>query len=205
MAWSPGTGGVVSGTPVIAPLKERSRLDEREEAVDEFIEEHRGKLGGEIVLIRDLETVEVSDQPLLKRFSEADLQRRAKAPIPVEPVDFDDPELEIPDDPHGSEVASPQGPCKREGVARRGPLLRFENTFGGERRSREGADSPLAAPCRVRRASDPARPVSPVRPAAPAPRAAWRPPPRAPRGWRAPRRPPRRGRSRRTSGCSAGP
>ena len=97
MAWSPGTDGVIAGRPVLAPLKTPGILKRRETEVDRFIEKHRGKLGGKIVMITALKDVKVSAKPLHHRFSGEELSRRSKAPVPVPPIDFDDPELEIPD------------------------------------------------------------------------------------------------------------
>ena len=85
MAWSPGTGGVVTGEPVLTPLKTPRILKHREAEVDAFIEKHRGKLGEKIVMIAPLEDVKVSDKPLHRRFSNAELGRRAAAPVPVPP------------------------------------------------------------------------------------------------------------------------
>ena len=97
MAWSPGTEGVIADRPVLAPLKTPGILKRQEAEVDAFIEKHRGKLGGKIVMITALKDVKVSAKPLHHRFSGEELSRRSKAPVPVPPIDFDDPELEIPD------------------------------------------------------------------------------------------------------------
>ena len=99
MAWSPGTEGVVAGEPVLAPLKTPRTLKRREAEIDAFIEKHRGQLGEKIVMIAPLEDVKVSDKPLHRRFSNEELGRRVEAPVPVPPIDFDDPDLEIPDEP----------------------------------------------------------------------------------------------------------
>ena len=99
MAWSPGTKGVVAGKPVLAPLKSPATLKHREAEIDAFIEKYRGNLGGQIVMTAPIKDVKVSAEALHRRFSEQELSRRAQAAEPVPPIDFDDPELEIPEEP----------------------------------------------------------------------------------------------------------
>ena len=99
MAWSPGTKGVVKGTPILAPLKPHRILKRREAAIDAYIKKYRGTLGGKIVMIRPLKDVNPSDRTLYHRYSGEELIRRAEAPAPPPPIRFDDPELEIPEDP----------------------------------------------------------------------------------------------------------
>ena len=99
LGWSPSTAGVVKGTPVLAPLqRERSRKRD-EAAVDDFIKEYEGKLKDQIVLIAPLKDVKPQAKAALKRWSEDELEERAVAPKLVPPIDFDDPDLEIPTDP----------------------------------------------------------------------------------------------------------
>jgi len=100
MAWSPGTKGVVSGTPVIAVLRSSSRPKEREALMDAFIEKQSGKLRGQIVLLQPLRTLETQDRAMARRLSGNDLSERADAPDPVPPikVDYEDPDIEIPED-----------------------------------------------------------------------------------------------------------
>ncbi len=99
LGWSPSTAGVVAGQPMRAPLKREPVLKRDEAAIEEFIAKYKQKLHGQIVLIAPLETVKVQADPALKRFSDRELAQRAKAPEPIVPIDFEDPELEIPTEP----------------------------------------------------------------------------------------------------------
>ena len=99
MVWSPGTDGLVAGQPILAPLKPQRILKRREAEIDRFIDQYRGRLGGKIVMIAPLKDVKVGAKALHRRLSDEELGRRARAPEPVPPIDFDDPELEIPDEP----------------------------------------------------------------------------------------------------------
>ena len=99
LGWSPSTASVVKGIPVLAPL-ERERSRKRDEAaVDDFIKEYKGKLKDQIVLIAPLKDVKPQAEAALKRWSGDELKERAEAPRMVPPIDFDDPDLEIPTDP----------------------------------------------------------------------------------------------------------
>jgi hypothetical protein len=97
LGWTPSTPGVVSGQPILAPFERQSTPKRFQRAVDEFIEEYKGKLGGQIILITDLKDVGVQSEAALKRLSGDDLANRAKAPEPRVPIDFMDPDLEIPE------------------------------------------------------------------------------------------------------------
>ncbi len=99
LAWSPGTDGVISGEPLSAPLKRESMLKPDEAAIDQFMGKYKGKLKNEILLIAPLKDVKVQATVAHKRFDDAELGERSIAPEPVVPVDYDDPELEIPADP----------------------------------------------------------------------------------------------------------
>jgi carboxypeptidase Q len=99
LAWSPGTDAVISGQPISAPLKRESMLKPDEAAIDQFIGKYKGKLKDEILLIAPLKDVKVQTTVAHKRFDDAELGERSIAPEPVVPVDYDDPELEIPADP----------------------------------------------------------------------------------------------------------
>ncbi|HEY3457308.1 MAG TPA: M20/M25/M40 family metallo-hydrolase [Bryobacteraceae bacterium] len=71
LAWTASTKGVVSGEPVLAPL--RSEAD---------FERFKGQLRGKIVLIMDAKNIEMSTAPLAHRFTDEELFSRAKAPDP---------------------------------------------------------------------------------------------------------------------------
>ena len=99
LGWSPSTAGVVKGAPILAPLRRESNRKRDEAAVDAFIEKYKGKLKNQIVLIAPLKDVNPQAEAALKRWSDDALRERAKAPRLVPPIDFDDPDLEIPATP----------------------------------------------------------------------------------------------------------
>jgi acetyl esterase/lipase len=73
--WSGSTAGPVSGTPVFAPLS--SEADFRT---------WKGKLKGKIVLIEQPRALGAVANPLMKRWSETELQQEARAPDPAAPA-----------------------------------------------------------------------------------------------------------------------
>jgi carboxypeptidase Q len=72
LAWTGSTKGVVSGEPVLAPL--RSEAD---------FEKFKGHLKDKIVLIMNVKNVEMSTEPLAHRFTDEELFTRAKGPDPA--------------------------------------------------------------------------------------------------------------------------
>ena len=99
LGWTPSTDGMVSGTPAIAALEGYPTIKQRERAIDEFIEKHRGKLGGEIVLLSPLKKVGTNDRAQMHRFTGEELAKRGEAPEGAVPIDFSDPDIELPEDP----------------------------------------------------------------------------------------------------------
>jgi hypothetical protein len=99
LGWTPSTDGVVSGTPVIAPLESYPTIKRREQAIGEYIEKHRGKLKGAIVLLSPLKKVSPNDEAMMHRYSADELAKRADAPEGAVPIDFSDPDIELPEDP----------------------------------------------------------------------------------------------------------
>lgn len=101
IGWTPSTKGVVKGTPVLAPLTRQSDQERDEAAIDAFINKHKGKLSGRIVLLADTKQVEMHESAEMRRYTSEELTQRASAPdgeIPVA-IDYTDPNLEIPEDP----------------------------------------------------------------------------------------------------------
>lgn len=131
LGWSPSTDGVVDGTPVRAPLTRGQTLKRDEEAVDAFIAKYAGKLQREIVLIAPPKDVEVHDMPEAHRYSSEELAERAVAPLASPPIDFLDPDLEIPEEPRKRSIFMSKAPTWfRE--SRRKERLRIQgklNTF----------------------------------------------------------------------------
>lgn len=97
LGWTPSTDGKLRDTPVLAPLERKNvfRLDDL--AVDAFIEKYEGKLGGKIVMIAPLKEIRPQTSPAMHRLTDAELAERAKAPEGLVPIDFTDPDLEIPE------------------------------------------------------------------------------------------------------------
>jgi hypothetical protein len=96
LGWTPSTNGVVKGTPLIAPLDGYPTLEERERAIDEFIEKQRGKLRDQIVLLSPLKTVRPQTRAAFQRYDGEALSARTKAPEGKIPIDFSKPNIEIP-------------------------------------------------------------------------------------------------------------
>lgn len=97
LGWTPSTDGKLRDTPVLAPLERQRiyRLDEA--AVDAFIDEYKGRLGGKVVMIAPLQEVEPQTSAAMHRWTDAELAERAVAPDGMEPIDFSDPDLEVPE------------------------------------------------------------------------------------------------------------
>jgi hypothetical protein len=105
LAWSGSTDGPVSGPLVRAPLFERWErskawdLEELEPAIDAYIEAHRGKLGGTIVLLSAEPEIEPATTPDSTRLDAQELAELAEAPTPSPEPEWDWPDLEVPRDP----------------------------------------------------------------------------------------------------------
>jgi len=98
IGWTPSTDGMVEATPVIAPLRRYPTPKRDEASVDAFIAEYKGKLAGAVVLLAEKKDIRPIGAPQFKRLTAEDLSQRATAPVPAEPIDFSDPDLEIPED-----------------------------------------------------------------------------------------------------------
>ncbi len=99
LGWSPSTEGKLTGQPVLAPLVRDGRPHRDEQAIDEFIAKWRGKLSGAMVMIADLKKVRPQSRAPLSRHSSSDLQAMAKARPASPPIDYLDPDLQVPEDP----------------------------------------------------------------------------------------------------------
>ena len=99
LGWSPSTDGMLSGTPVLAPIRRDSRLARDERAVDEYITKWEGKLSGALVMISEPKKVRPQSRPTLHRFSSTELQALTKARPASPPIDYLDRNLAIPEDP----------------------------------------------------------------------------------------------------------
>ncbi|MDE0621140.1 MAG: M28 family peptidase, partial [Bryobacterales bacterium] len=99
LGWSPSTDGRLTGQPVLAPLKRDGRPHRDEQAIDEFIAKWKGKLAGAMVMIADLKKVRPQSRAPLSRHSSSDLQEMTKARPASPPIDYLDPDLQVPEDP----------------------------------------------------------------------------------------------------------
>src|SRR5215471_11722163 len=72
LAWSAGTGGAISGQPMLAPL-----------ATEADLEKYKGKLKGKIVLTSASRDLAMNVNPSGKRYTDADLAELALAPDPA--------------------------------------------------------------------------------------------------------------------------
>ncbi len=133
IGWTPSTKGVVTGTPVLAPLTRHREYPRDEASIDTFITKHKGKLAGRIVLLADTKKVEMHELAEMHRYTNEELAERASAPdgvIPAE-IDYNDPKLEIPEDPDKRRDFLSQAPAWF-GELRRKDRMRIQgklNTF----------------------------------------------------------------------------
>jgi carboxypeptidase Q len=70
-AWTPGTDGLIKGTPVLVAV---SKVEE--------LEKFKGKLKGAIVLTEKVQPLEISFEPAASRLSDEDLKKLEAAPVP---------------------------------------------------------------------------------------------------------------------------
>lgn len=101
LAWTPGTNGVVTGTPVYAPIR-----------ADNELEKWKGKLKGQIVFSDAPRTLLPYDKPLYSRYSEQDLERIGMMPEGLPPT-------------FGPQAPGPRGGPNMQQVAFRKKLAAF--------------------------------------------------------------------------------
>lgn len=97
--WAPGTNGVVSGTPMLAALDWPRDVEGRRRALDEFIDEYRGRLADRIVMMREPPNLKEVEKAMSVRFGQDDLRQRAQAPEPMEPIEIDYANPKVPENP----------------------------------------------------------------------------------------------------------
>jgi len=103
LAWSKSTNGPVSADVVFAPLPARN-FDpmQSEKDLETYIGKYKGKLRGKIVAISEEvhRGTQAGSQPLLRRYTDAELADIAKAPEPVLRIAISPNEpLKIPEEP----------------------------------------------------------------------------------------------------------
>ncbi len=99
LAWTRATAGSVTGEPILASIPRTYSPKKAQENLDKFIATYQGKLQGKIVLLSEPDAVPPAATPLFKRDTDADLAELAKAPTPMEKVQIDWKNLQVPDDP----------------------------------------------------------------------------------------------------------
>jgi carboxypeptidase Q len=84
LAWSASTPGPISGEPILTPLNVSFQRGFKKIADDfaAYRREWSGKLRGKILLLTPLKPESPREQPLFKRYSDADLAETATAPEP---------------------------------------------------------------------------------------------------------------------------
>lgn len=99
LAWTPGTKGVVSGTPILAVLGTEDDLNRYRRTLEEFFAQHKGKLRDKVILIREPRKLEPQDEAASRRLTANELQERAAASEPLESIAIDLNNPVIPLDP----------------------------------------------------------------------------------------------------------
>ena len=99
LTWTPGTDGVISGTPMLAPLQSESDLERYEAELEKYFAKYKGKLRDQIILIRKPPRLETQQEAAERRLTSQDLANRAEAPEPLEPIAIDLENPVVPTDP----------------------------------------------------------------------------------------------------------
>lgn len=99
LAWTPGTNGAISGTPIYAPLRRDQDFDRYRANVEAYMAEYKGKLQGQIVLLGEKANVGVQETAAMRRYSANELSERAAAPEPLYPIAIDFRNPVLPTDP----------------------------------------------------------------------------------------------------------
>ena len=100
LVWTPGTSGVITGTPLLAPLEDHDDIDIRRHLQEAYIAEHKGKLKGEIILISPPQHLVPHSNVPLERFTDQGLSNVTRAQEPREPITIDFAKPKIPKDPY---------------------------------------------------------------------------------------------------------
>ncbi len=104
-AWSGGTDGPVTAEVVLAPLfqpserSEMSDLNKVQAHIRKFIEEHKGKLRGKVVLLEKARDLELPKEAQSSRYDDAKLAALVAAPEPVAEPPVEWPLTKLPGDP----------------------------------------------------------------------------------------------------------
>lgn len=99
LAWCAGTNGPVTAEVIHAEAHDSYNPKRMAEELARFKEKYKGKLRGKIVLLSAVQDISPSTQPLVKRFSAAELADMIPATGPSAKVGYDPAKDEVPDDP----------------------------------------------------------------------------------------------------------
>ena len=97
LAFTPGTDGVVSGTPVFAPYHRRDEHEDRVAELDRYMDKWRGKLQGQMVLLSEPKHLTPETKAASHRLSSSELSDKSKASDPVENYTVDPENISYPD------------------------------------------------------------------------------------------------------------
>jgi len=98
LEWTPSTSGVVSGEPILTPLRRDNDPRKDDAALDKFFADYKGKLRGRILLLSQSRTLEPHGSAASQRLATEELARLALAPEPKLPAVFEWEKLEVPED-----------------------------------------------------------------------------------------------------------
>lgn len=98
LAWSDSTAGAVSADALLLPLRETD-MDKFEADLARIRTEYAGKLKGKAILTTSMRQLALQLQAPAKRFTDAELSERSKAPDPRVPKVFDYSKLAVPEEP----------------------------------------------------------------------------------------------------------
>ncbi|MCH7863075.1 M20/M25/M40 family metallo-hydrolase [Sphingomonas sp. NPDC092331] len=103
LAWTPGTGGPITGQVVLAPMADEAALDQ-----------YKGKLKGKIVLITEPTDIADATVPDFRRYGDADLDKADT--------------FELPSGPSAA-TRRPRGPSRQIFLAKRDAFLKAEGAI----------------------------------------------------------------------------
>ncbi len=132
LAWTPGTGGALTAEPILAVMKKKEDLDE-----------HKGKLKGKIVLIDEPRKLELSVEPIGKRYSEEDLAGTAQAPEPKKREEEEDRDEEKKFAAERNRFLVEEGAAAALRISYKGSGGFVAGTRGGSQKSDEPVPPPM--------------------------------------------------------------
>jgi carboxypeptidase Q len=108
LAWSDVTHGIETGDAVLALYGSGRRVPDpkkRQDELDKFIADWKGKLKGKIVLLSSVRPIEPGSKPLFTRYTNQELSDLADAPAPLPKVPVDLRNVKFPDTENVQELS----------------------------------------------------------------------------------------------------